>query len=658
MWNNEEEGSLENRVSSEVPELPGGPSVEDAAPAPEQPTVQQEDSPTSSEAVESAEQSGEDVRQVAVPEQPAPATLPGLPNPPGMPAMPGEAVGDALDEDDDFEIPEEVGYESIVRTESRPARAASEQTSDVLKGMVVGKRGDGVFVDIGQKSEAFLPLDPQEDPDEEDEQLEVGQTIEVVIVGQSRDGYPLLNSLNTQRPKGWAQLEAAFHSRGSVLGKVTGTIKGGLSVDVGVRAFMPASRSGERTEEGLQGLVGQQVRARIVQFDEADRNVVLDRRAILEEERAKKREEVLSSLSRGDRVHGTVRTLRNFGAFVDLGGIDGLLHVSDISWQRVNDPADVLRVGQELEVEILKVDLRTKRIGVGLKQLQPEPWSVVGEQFKPNDRVRGKVARIKEYGAFVEVLPGIEGLVHISDMSYGRRVRHPSEIVKTGDVVEVMVLDVKPQQKRIALGLKQAMGDPWERIEKEHPVGSTVTGTVRKITSFGAFVEIVEGIDALLHISDITAEKRLKSPSEMLREGQEVRVQVLEIDAGRRRLKVGMKQLEPTELDSFFLQAEIGETVTGRVVKTQGADAIVEIGTGVQGVCSVKSKPRSNSRKATQLGQTSDLSSLKTMLESAWRGDPNAERVSEDDPLTPGSVHSFRITKLDAQNRVIELARA
>lgn len=642
-------------MSSEVPELPSGPPAEDAAPAPEQPAVQQGDDLESSVAVESAEQGGEDAHQAAIPEQPEPVTLPGLPSAPGMPAIPGEAIGDALDEDDDFEIPEEVGYESIVRTESKRAHPAHDQTSNLLKGMIVGKRGDGVFVDIGQKSEAFLPLDPQADLDEP---LEVGRTIEVVIVGQSRDGYPLLNSLKTQRPKGWAQLEAAYNSGGSILGKVTGTIKGGLSVDVGVRAFMPASRSGERTEEGLQGLVGQQVRARIVQFDEADRNVVLDRRAILEEEREKKREEVLSSLSRGDRVHGIVRTLRNFGAFVDLGGIDGLLHVSDIAWQRVNDPSDVLRVGQELEVEILKVDPRTKRIGVGLKQLQPEPWSMVGEQFKPNDRVRGKVARIKEYGAFVEVLPGIEGLVHISDMSYGRRVRHPSEIVKTGDVVEVMVLDVKPQQKRIALGLKQAMGDPWERIEKEHPVGTAVTGTVRKITTFGAFVEIVDGIDALLHISDITAEKRLKSPAEVLREGQEVRVKVLEIDPGRRRLKVGIKQLEPTELETFFSQAEIGETVTGRVVKTQGADAIVEIGTGIQGVCSVKKKSRSNSRKATQLGQTSDLSSLKTMLESAWRGDPDTERAAEDDPLTPGSVHSFRITKLDARNGVIELARA
>ena len=571
-----------------------------------------------------------------------------------MPALPGEAMGDGLDEDDDYEIPEEVGYEQIVKTESVAGHHVAERASDSLKGMIVGKRGDGVFVDIGQKSEAFLPLDPNSD---DEEPLEVGQTIEVVIVGQSREGYPLLNSFKNQRPKGWAQLEAAFNSGGSILGKVSGTIKGGWSVDVGVRAFMPASRSGERTEEGLQGLVGQQIRARIVQFDEADRNVVLDRRAILDEERAQQREEALANLSRGDRVHGTVRTLRKFGAFVDLGGIDGLLHVSDIAWQRVNDPADVLRVGQELEVEILKVDHKAQRIGVGLKQLQPEPWSVVGEQFKPNDRVRGKVARIKEYGAFVEVLPGIEGLVHISDMSYGRRVRHPSEIVKTGDVVEVMVLDVKPQQKRIALGLKQALGDPWLRVGEAHPVGSTVTGTVRKITSFGAFVEIIEGVDGLLHISDITSERRLNSPAEVLREGQQVRVKILEIDTGRKRLKVGMKQLEPTELDTFLSQVEIGETVTGRVVETQGTDAIVEIGSGIRGVCSLKKKTRNNAKKGTQLGQTSDLSSLKTMLESAWRGDPDAERDSEDTPLTPGSVHSFRITKIDAQQGVIELAR-
>ena len=578
------------------------------------------------------------------------ATSPAMP---AMPAMPGEALPEDEDLDEDYEIPEDLDYDDIVRSGSRSGRSSTAQSSNLLQGMIVGKRHDGVFVDIGQKSEAFLPIDPHT---ELDEPLEIGKTIEVVIVGHSSEGYPLLNSLKTQKPKGWVQLEAAYNTGGTVIGKVTGTIKGGLSVDVGVRAFMPASRSGERTEQGLQSLVGQEVRARIVQFDEADRNVVLDRRSVLEEERAKLRKEALERFNVGDRVQGVVRTLRRFGAFVDLGGIDGLLHVSDIAWQRVNDPSDMLHIGQELEVQILKVDRKAQRIAVGLKQMQPEPWSVVGEKVKPDDRIKGKVVRIKDYGAFVEVIPGVEGLVHISDMSYARRVRHPSEIVDVGDVVEVMVLDMKPHQRRIALGLKQALGDPWLRVGKEHPVNSAVIGTVRKITSFGAFVEVIEGVDGLLHISDITSERRLNSPAEVLREGQRVRVKILEIDPGRRRLKVGMKQLEPTELDLFLAQVEVGETVTGRVVKTQGDRAIVEIGNGVRGICSTK--PRGSSRKSAPLGQTSDLSSLKTMLESAWRGSGQAASQAEQVPLTPGSVHSFRIKKLDAEKGSIELSRA
>lgn len=567
---------------------------------------------------------------------------------PAMPAMPEEAG----DEDEDYEIPDEVEYTDIVRTAATARPPAGDRSPAPIQGLVVRTRHDGVFVDIRQKAEGFLPIDPNTDIDEP---LEVGATIEVVVAGQARDGYPLLHSAKTQRPQGWRQLESAYETRSTVLGKVIDVVKGGLAVDVGVRAFLPASRSGERTDEGMRSLVGQQIRARIVQLDESDRNVVLDRRSVLEEERAKKRQEVIATLQVGDRVRGTVRTLRKFGAFVDLGGIDGLLHISDISWQRINDPGDVLRAGQELEVQIIKVDRGAQRVAVGLKQLQPEPWSLVAEKISPDDRIRGKVTRLKEYGAFVEVLPGVEGLVHISDMSYARRVRHPSEIVRVGDVVEVLVLDVKLHQKRISLGLKQALGDPWENVGTEHPVGSVVTGTVRKITSFGAFVEIIEGVDGLLHISDITSERRLNSPAEMLREGQQVQVKVLEFDYARKRLKLGMKQLEPTEAEVFLSHVAVGELVTGRVVKTEGAQAIVEIGDGVRGVCAVKS--RRNLRKSAPLGQTSDLSSLKSMLETAWKGDGSDSRTASQAPLTPGSVHSFKITRIDIERGAVELAR-
>ncbi len=583
------------------------------------------------------------------------ASAPKAPRSPGLPAMPGEAVGEGEDlDDDDFEIPEQVGYEQIVKGSDDSKSPATEQPSKLIRGLVVGKRHDGVFVDIGRKSEAFLPIAPSAQPAEPPE---VGSSIEVIVTGQSPEGYPLLSSLNTQAPQGWRDLEAAFNSGSAVLGRVLGTIKGGLSVDVGVRAFMPASRSGVKTEEGMAALVGQQIRARILQFDEADRNVVLDRRAILDQERAEKRQETLAQINVGDRINGTVRTLMKFGAFVDLGGIDGLLHVSDIAWRRVNDPADFLHRGQEIEVEVLKVDRKLQRIGVGLKQLQPEPWNTVGDSIKVNSRIRGKVVRIKEYGAFVEVIPGVEGLVHVSDMSYARRVRHPSEVVSVGDEVEVMILEVKVPQKRITLGLKQALGDPWQKVSELHPVGTSVVAEVRKITTFGAFVEIIEGVDGLLHISDITSERRLNTPSEMLREGQQVRVKILEIDTERRRLKVGMKQLEPTEMDVFLAQVEVGETVTGRVVRVDGKQAIVEIGNGVQGICSLKTV--NIQRKGPALGQTSNLSSLKTMLESAWKGDePDPSGEPSVAPLTTGSVHSFKIKRLDAASGTVELAQA
>ena len=543
------------------------------------------------------------------------------------------------------------------RPPSRPS--PSETAKELLRGTVVSKRHDGVFVDIGQKAEAFLPFEPSK---QSGEQPEIGDSIEVIVTGQSHQGYLQLSSLQTQRPSSWFQLEAAFNSGSAVLGKVVGITKGGLSVDVGVRAFMPASRSGERSDEGLQALVGQEIRARIVQFDEADRNVVLDRRAVLNEERHRSREEALANLSVGETVPGTVRSLREFGAFVDIGGIDGLLHISDIAWRHIKTPGDELHVGQKIQVKILKIDRASQKVGVGLKQTLPEPWSQVADRIFVDETVEGTVTKLKEFGAFVEVLPGVEGLVRISDLSYTQRVRHPSELVRVGDVVKVLVKNVDVKRKRIGLSLKEALGDPWKKLPDEHPVNSVTTGTVRKIMHFGAFVNIAEGVDALLHISDITSDRRLNSPAEMLREGQDVRVKILEINLENRKLRVGMKQLEPTEVESAMSQMAVGEILTGRIAKIEAGKATVEIGEGVTGVCSIK--PKSVSKKSVALGQTSDLGSLKSMLESAWKGSDDggqgleaSEASAEQEPLTSGSIHSFRVERLDKAKGVIELTR-
>ncbi len=640
-------------MNPEVPALPPDAAADTVAPTLQEPPIES----TPAEAVPAVnDQDQAPGEPQAKPAESAAAS----PAQPGLPAMPGEPQDDDFADDDDIEIPDDVGYDQIVKTTAARTEEAPETRKELVRGTVVSQRHDGVFVDIGRKAEAFLPFEPGK---QSAAQPAIGDSIEVIVTGQSRQGYLQLSNLQTQRPSSWFQLEAAFNAGSTVLGKVTSTTKGGLSVDVGVRAFMPASRSGEKSEEGLQALVGQEIRARIVQFDEADRNVVLDRRAVLNEERYRSREEALATLNVGEVVPGIVRSMRDFGAFVDIGGIDGLLHVSDIAWFHVNSPSDELHIGQRLQVKILKIDRRSQKVGVGLKQTLPEPWSQVEDRIRVNDTIEGTVTKLKDFGAFVEVLPGVEGLVRISDMSYAQRVRHPSEIVQPGDTVKVLVKNVDVKRKRIGLSLKEALGDPWKTLEQEHPVNSVTTGTVRKIMHFGAFVSIVDGVDGLLHISDITSTKRLNSPAEVLREGQSVTVKILEVNSEDRKLKVGMKQLEPTEAESAMAQMAVGEVVTGRIAKIEGGKATVEIGDGVTGVCAIK--PKSGSRKSVTLGQTSDLGSLKTMLESAW-GDSNEggqpTAASEDagaaqEPLTAGSVHSFKVTKLDKDNGLIELAR-
>ena len=645
------------------PELPHRPAVEDVPPSPVQPESEPEpavepveaaDPPPVLEAAGSEERLTADSPAAAAEPPPAAAQSSESSAADAGPALPGAALpGGDEDDDEDFEIPDEVEYGDIVRAGAVSPSPAREEASapGVLAGIVAGLRADGVFVDIGRKSEAFLPL---AQGDEDAEPLQVGDKIEVTISGTSAEGYLLLQSLKAQRPKGWTQLEAAFASGGNVVGKVSEAVRGGLVVDVGVRAFLPGSRSGERTDEGLQALVGKEIQARIVQLDEEERNVVLDRRIVLEEERANRRLETLAGLKPGDAVPAVVRNMRKFGAFVDLGGVDGLLHVSDIAWHRVHDPADVLREGQQIEVKVLEIEEDGKRISVGLKQLQPDPWTVIADKLRPGDRIRGAVTRLKDFGAFVEVEPGIDGLVHVSEMAWNRRVRHPSEVVKVGDVVEVVVLDMKIAEKRIALGLKQALGDPWERVEKDYPVGTATTGKVSKIAPFGAFVEIFEGMDGLLHISDITAERRLNSPSEVLQEGRKVRVKVLEIDREKRRLKLGMKQLEPTEKESFMSEVQVGDKINGRVVEVRKNEAIVELGEGVTGICPLQAKagPPPQGRP----GAAADLSSMTSMLAAAWKGG-GGDRKPAAEPLTAGSVHTFTVTKLNTALGLIELAR-
>jgi small subunit ribosomal protein S1 len=381
--------------------------------------------------------------------------------------------------------------------------------------------------------------------------------------------------------------------------------------------------------------------------------VVVDRRAVLEEEEQASRERRYAEVKEGETVHGTVRGLTDYGAFVDIGGVDALLHVADISWARVNKPADVLTIGQEVEAKVLKVDTAKHRISLGMKQLQPHPWELASEKYKAGDRVQGTVTRVADFGAFVELEKGIEGLIHLSEMSWSKKTRKPSDVVKPGDRVDVAVLGVNQADRRIALGLKQALGDPWADVPEKYPVGSVVEGAVTSLTKFGAFVQLAEGLEGMIHVGDISAEKRIEHPQDVLKVGQTVKAQVLEADTEKRRLRLGMKQLVPTSLDEYIAEHKEGDMVTGRMTEVSGGRARVELGEGVQGTCRTNAGAPEPEKKEAE-ADSANISSLTSMLQAKWKGGHGSKR----EPVRSGQIRSFRIVKLDAAAKKIELELA
>ena len=542
--------------------------------------------------------------------------------------------------------------EQFERQQEKPA----SREGGVLTGTVVSVRDDGVFVDMGRKSEAFLPLETRSEKDD-DPQLSVGDSVDVSITGRSPDGYLLLSRVIAERPQNWAQFEWAFSTGAAIAGTVTEAIKGGLAVDVGVPAFMPASRSGGKDASELEELVGTEVRCRIIQLDVDDENVIVDRRVLLEEEKQRQRDEAIARLEPGAVVQGTVRNIRDFGAFLDLGGVDALLHAKDLSWDRTSDVSAVLSEGDSLEVKVLKIEDSGKRISVGRKQLAPDPWTLIGEQLKVGDRRKGEVKLLKDFGAFVALEPGVEGLVHVSEMSWARRVRHPRDLLKVGEFVDVVVLDINTADQRISLGIKQVLGDPWERIGEDFPVGKVVAGTVRNLTKFGAFVEIAEGIEGLVHVSDLTTERRVNHPSEVLKVDQKIQAAIVEIDPPKRRLKLSIKKLEPDGQDNFIQEAKLGDTVTGRVVKVRRGQATIELGEGVKAICRWDESAEETASEAAESPRSAqDVSSLGEMLRSAWQaGAGGGSGSARPEDLKRGQVRSFKITAVDAKRRSIDL---
>jgi len=520
-----------------------------------------------------------------------------------------------------------------------------------LEGTVIAVSGESVFLDIGYKIEGTIPLAEFQAAGQT---VKPGDKLPVSIKGRGPEGYYELSRLKVERPKDWSSLEKAFADKVAILGVITAVVKGGVSVDVGVRAFMPASRSGAKDAAEMEKLVGQEIRCRIIKLDVADEDVVVDRRAVLEEEERSSKERRYSEVKEGETMQGKVRSLTDFGAFVDIGGVDALLHVADISWGRINKPADVLTVDQQVEVRVLKVDAAKRRISVGLKQLQPHPWDLAGEKYKTGDRVQGTVTRVADFGAFVELEKGIEGLIHLSEMSWSKKVRKPSDVVKPGDQVEAVILGVNPADRRIALGLKQALGDPWADAAKRFAAGTVVEAPVTSLTNFGAFVQLADGVEGMIHIGDISAEKRLNHPQEALKVGQPVKAVVLEIDGEKRRLRLGMKQLVPTGLDEYIAEHKAGDMVTGRVVDVSTGRARVELGEGIQATCRLSAAASEPEEKPAEAKV--DLSSLTSMLQSKWKGGQGSSPRNE--PARASQIRSFRILKLDPAAKKIELELA
>src|SRR3984893_9575242 len=456
----------------------------------------------------------------------------------------------------------------------------------VIKGLVVKLTATHVVVDIGAKSEGMVPL--AEILDHENKpKFQPGDEIDVMREkGETEEGYVNLSHLKAQRLRSWDEIERAYNEKKPIKGIVVERIKGGLTIDIhGARAFLPGSQVDLRPIRNLDGMQGQTMEVAIIKLNKNRGNIVVSRKQLLEEEQNEKRGKTLEHLEEGSVLTGIVKNLTEYGAFVDMGGIDGLLHITDMSWGRLTHPRDLVNVGDQIQVKVLKYDKEKQRVSLGFKQLTPDPWLDAEHRYPVGAHVSGRVISVTDYGAFVELEQGIEGLVHVSEMTWSKRMKHPSKLVNVGDQVDCVVLNVNPAERRISLGMRQLATNPWDSLHEKFPVGMTVEGRVRNLTDFGAFIEIEEGIDGLVHVSNLSWTKRVKHPSEVLKKGQIVQAIILAIEPDKRRLSLGVKQMQPDVWDSFFAQHRIGDIVHGKVLRVANFGAFVEIAEGIEGLC-------------------------------------------------------------------------
>jgi small subunit ribosomal protein S1 len=456
------------------------------------------------------------------------------------------------------------------------------EEGELVRGRVVHVGTSEVLVDVGYKSEGAIPI---EEFHRHGTLPKVGDEIEVYLEAkEDSEGLIVLSKDKADKIKVWDSITQAYEKGAPIEGRVVEVVKGGLSVDVGVKAFLPGSQVDLRPVKNLATMIGHSIRARVIKLNRRRGNVVLSRRAVLEEEREEKKKHTLEVLAEGMVLTGTVKNITDYGAFIDLGGIDGLLHVTDMSWGRVGHPSEIFQVGDQVEVVVLHFDRESGRVSLGYKQKSSDPWERVEQTYAPGTKVRGRVVSLTNYGAFVELEAGVEGLVHVSEMSWTRRVRHPSKIVNVGDEVEVVVLDVNRAAKRISLGMKQVEPDPWATIDERYAIGSRVSGKVRNLTDFGAFIELEPGVDGLLHISDMSWTRNVGHPSEILKKGQEIESQILNIDKENKRISLGLKQIQPDPWTTVAQRYPMGSRVTGKVVRLTDFGAFVELEPGVDGL--------------------------------------------------------------------------
>ncbi len=478
--------------------------------------------------------------------------------------------------------------ESFDREQAAEKESAQSMTAEevVVTGTVVKITDKHVVIDIGLKSEGLIPLDQVLDHTGAPK-FNVGDTVEVVVEREESEGGYLVSYEKALRHKVWDKLEEAANTKTPVKGMVLARVKGGLTVDIGIKAFLPGSQVEVRPVRNLDGYVGTEIEVRVIKLNKKRGNVVISRKELLEEDQNAKKEVTLATLEEGAVFTGVVKNLTDYGAFVDMGGLDGLLHITDMSWGRLTHPRDLVNVGDEIQVKVLKFDKEKQRVSLGFKQLTPDPWLDATERYPIGAQVRGRVLSVTDYGAFVELEQGIEGLVHVSEMTWSKRMKHPSKMVKPGDEVDTIILSVNPTDRRISLGMKQLQDNPWEQLEDKYPTGAIIEGRVRNLTDFGAFIEIEDGIDGLVHVSNLSWTKRIKHPSEVLKKGEKVKAIVLGVEPENRRLSLGVKQLQPDVWDTFFAQHRIGDVIKGKVLRTAQFGAFVEIAEGVEGLCHI-----------------------------------------------------------------------